>query len=454
MWVLPAAHAGIKPFSQETSRSSVTGQSWSPTRCRAPSHMQIRHASCEHGNSCSHALQQQMRHATQPFSMHRSSRAALPRSAHSSMQDQYLPLALLTGMIVGYGLPGPGLAAADIGLQSLTTTGIFVISGLGLKRGEALRALSAWGAIAFGFASILFITPLAALAVQRLPLGSPELTLGLAVFCCMPTTLSSGVSLTQAVGGNTALALLLTVGTNLAGIFTMPFMLCWLLDTGNSAVALSPGPLLQSLVKTILVPLLIGAGARAFIPGVIKTVDSNKKALSVLSASLLALVPWMQISKAVSADVSVSLASLGAVVACGGVIHLAYLAFNMTAVRVLGIGGKDKDASEGERRAVVLVGSQKTLPIAVTVLGQLSAILPGPMGIAVIPCVVSHLSQILMDSFLVSWTKFQSTQLFTSYPPGPWHTKGSYPGDKPEDPDSGNACLGGSGICFIRNSEA
>lgn len=60
-----------------------------------------------------------------------------------------------------------------------------------------MKALSSWGAILFGFASILFITPLAALAVQRLPLGSPELTMGLAVFCCMPTTLSSGVSLTQ-----------------------------------------------------------------------------------------------------------------------------------------------------------------------------------------------------------------------------------------------------------------
>ena len=84
----------------------------------------------------------------------------------------------------------------------LLGAGIFIISGLGLKRGEALRALSAWGAIAFGFASILFITPLAALAVQRLPLGSPELTLGLAVFCCMPTTLSSGVSLTQVSSGS------------------------------------------------------------------------------------------------------------------------------------------------------------------------------------------------------------------------------------------------------------
>ena len=80
--------------------------------------------------------------------------------------------------------------------------------------------------------------------------------------------------------------------------------------------------------------------------GVASTVDRNKKALALLSACLLALVPWMQISKAVSADVSVSLASLAAVVACGVAIHLAYLAFNMTAVRLLGIGGTDGDACE------------------------------------------------------------------------------------------------------------
>ena len=80
--------------------------------------------------------------------------------------------------------------------------------------------------------------------------------------------------------------------------------------------------------------------------GLARTVDANKKALAVLSACLLALVPWMQISKAVSADVSVSLAALAAVVACGVAIHLAYLAFNMTAVRVLGIGGRDGDACE------------------------------------------------------------------------------------------------------------
>ena len=74
--------------------------------------------------------------------------------------------------------------------------------------------------------------------------------------------------------------------------------------------------------------------------------DRNKKALALLSACLLALVPWMQISKAVSSDVTVSVGALAAVVAAGVAIHLAFLAFNMAAVAVLGIGGTDKAACE------------------------------------------------------------------------------------------------------------
>lgn len=69
------------------------------------------------------------------------------------------------------------------------------------------------------------------------------------------------------MGGNTALALLLTVGTNLAGIFTMPFVLAAVLGGGGAGVAIAPGPLLRALVQTILVPLLVGAAAHAFVPG-------------------------------------------------------------------------------------------------------------------------------------------------------------------------------------------
>jgi len=63
---------------------------------------------------------------------------------------------------------------------------------------QAARALSAWGATLYGFVAVLALTPLAGYAALALPLAPRELALGLAVFCCMPTTLSSGVSLTQA----------------------------------------------------------------------------------------------------------------------------------------------------------------------------------------------------------------------------------------------------------------
>jgi predicted Na+-dependent transporter len=82
-------------------------------------------------------------------------------------------------------------------------------------------------------------------------------TAGLAIFCCVPTTLTSGVSLTQLAGANTALALALTVTSNLLGIFTMPYMLSALVGHG-SGVSLPAGPLLKALVEILLIPLLIG----------------------------------------------------------------------------------------------------------------------------------------------------------------------------------------------------
>lgn len=93
--------------------------------------------------------------------------------------------------------PGPGVWAASVNLQMFATSGIFVLSGLGLRRQEAAEALSSWGAALFGLLSILAFSPLLGVLALRLPLQPPELAFGLAVFCCVPCTLSSGVSLTQ-----------------------------------------------------------------------------------------------------------------------------------------------------------------------------------------------------------------------------------------------------------------
>lgn len=78
------------------------------------------------------------------------------------------------------------------------------------------------------------------------------------------------------------------------------------------------------------------------------------------------------------------------------------------ACRLLRLGGPDPTTARDVRRAVLLVSSVKTLPVAVTVLGKLAPVLgEAAVGVAVVPCVLAHLGQIVWDSLMVSRMKQQ-----------------------------------------------
>ena len=62
-------------------------------------------------------------------------------------------------------------------------------------------------------------------------------------------------------GGNGALALILTVSTNMIGIFTVPWILKAALTVAD--VSLDSIKLLTKLCLTLLVPLIIGKGIQA-----------------------------------------------------------------------------------------------------------------------------------------------------------------------------------------------
>lgn len=100
------------------------------------------------------------------------------------------------------------------------------------------------------------------------------------------------------MGGNSALALLLTLGSNLAGVFTLPFVLLAVVGGAMRGVALSPTTLVIGLVQTILLPLLAGAATRAYVPGVARAVDSNRRALTLANGTLLCSTPWTQVWRA------------------------------------------------------------------------------------------------------------------------------------------------------------
>lgn len=219
-------------------------------------------------------------------------------------------------------LPAAGTAAAAAGAGPAATIGIFFISGLLLQRGESLAALRSTVAVAYGLTTVLLLTPLLALAIVRLPLQPPEVALGLAIFCCMPTTLSANVMLTTASGGNTAVALLLTIASNTLAVgaargfvrhlcdkgcmplvpalpmctllhpaallklnskwqadrtlpallsppqvFTIPVMLSLVLGSAAGLTSFNAMELFRNLVTAVLLPLMAGAATQALVPG-------------------------------------------------------------------------------------------------------------------------------------------------------------------------------------------
>ena len=85
----------------------------------------------------------------------------------------------------------------------------------------------------------------------------------------------------------------------------------------------------------------------------------------------------------------------------GLVIHALFLAINAGVTRLLKL-------ELAQRKAVVLMASQKTLPVALTVLALIpeSAVSADVKGLIAIPCITSHLGQIFVDAVLAArWAR-------------------------------------------------
>jgi sodium/bile acid cotransporter 7 len=306
------------------------------------------------------------------------------------ISKQFLPVGLIAVALVGLFIPAPGRYMAVLPTQHVAVSIIFICAGLRLRTGEINAALSAWTATLWSSLSILFITPLIGTAIAfQIPLD-PAFQIGLALFFCMPTTLSSGIALTGQARGNVALALLLTVLTNVAGIFTVPFVLAHLLET-IGRVELSARDLLLKLCLSILLPLVAGKLLRHFVRD---WVDRNRSRIGLVSNLALISVPWMKFSQSSDRLAQIAPLSLVVLVISGLLVHLLYLLLNDGASRLLRLRLE-------ARKAVVLLASQKTLPVALTVL----AFLPVPAevkGLVAIPCITSHLGQIFVDAVVAT----------------------------------------------------
>ena len=99
-------------------------------------------------------------------------------------------------------------------------------------------------------------------ALKAVGVLTPRLVDGLVVLACLPTTIGSGVALTNAAEGNVAVSLFHAVFSNSAGIFVTPALIFMYLGADCASVG-SPYAAVTKLTSQVLVPVVVGMGLRA-----------------------------------------------------------------------------------------------------------------------------------------------------------------------------------------------
>lgn len=279
-------------------------------------------------------------------------------------------------------LPARATVAVVLGLMALS-----------LDTRQILRAFARPTPVALALVISFGILPFAGWALGNWLLQE-DLRIGLQVATSVPCTMAAAIIWTRMGGGNEAVALLITLLTS--GLSWMTTT-AWLTCTTAAEVKLDAGELMLTLVLTLIVPVGLGQLLRA--PASLRGLaDRWKPALSVL-AQLLVLVIILQAvvlaSRSVGSSLQAQLGQLALVSALCLAIHLLGLGAGYYGGFVLGLPAD-------ERIAAAIAGSQKTLPVSLVLITSYFSAFP----LAVVPILVYHIGQLVLDSLVIEcWAR-------------------------------------------------
>ena len=292
----------------------------------------------------------------------------------------FLPVGMLVMLALSLIVPSAGSWIKPLHLNNVFIILIFLVCGWqtnmsGLKFDRKFLFLFVAGAVVS-----LGIAPWIAKGIGGV-MGLGALTVvGLVVVSAMPPTLSSGIVMTENAEGNTFLAMTLTIGYNLLGVFTLPVVLSWILAS-NGSVDTNPLRMLINLFLLVVLPFFAGFMGKKFsgwkLPGWVGFVPS--------ACVLLLLLSFFSSSHAQLKNYpfnALLLAALGSII-----MHLVLLA-------VMWYGGRLLHYPAYDCKALIFTSASKTLTLALATL----AIMKADSGEAVVPCMIFYFLQMLIDS--------------------------------------------------------
>ena len=301
-----------------------------------------------------------------------------------SFKKIFLPIGLVLAIAGALFIPHAGIWMKQNGFVPVFVVVIFLVSGWQFNISDVkLNHKFMYALVAALVISLLGAPFLGVGAVKLFGFGTLA-GLGLIVICCVPVTLSSATVITEMARGNTVWSLLITVVMNLAGIFTIPLMLKLCLEEADG-VDISAWNLLFKLILLVLLPFLVGLTAKKIV---------KSKSMSIVAhIPSICIILTVYTTSAVSRELlyKSTLIEILLLIVASLIIHfiLMFAAW---------LGGITLKLEAPELKALIFVSSQKTLPVAISVL----AVLCDNPGAAIIPCLIFHFTQLFADSVLAS----------------------------------------------------
>lgn len=264
---------------------------------------------------------------------------------------------------------------------------IFFLSGLLLDAYQIKGGLSEFTGTLLALLIIFVVAPMVAALMAYLPLNH-GLTIGLIIVAVMPTTLSSGVVMTAAAGGNMAQALFITILSNALAIVTIPVTLAVLVHgiAPTTAVDIDAGRIMFTLGCYVILPLFSGMSVKRFAGNGLNRFVPK---VQIFNQCLVLAMIWMGISQTRPVIMDGGRLMIQIVV-LSFVFHALILAAAFLLTRSFGLG-------KGRRESVIFMGGQKTLPLSIII----QVTLFPQYGLALVFCVIHHVVHLMMDSYLV-----------------------------------------------------
>ncbi len=268
---------------------------------------------------------------------------------------------------------------------------IFLLSGLALNTDQIRSGIADVRGTLLALLLIFLIGPLVAILFTFLPLETGTI-IGLFLVAVMPSTLSSGVVMTGAAGGNMAHALVITIIANSLAVFTIPIVLTLLFSlTGESrSIEIAQLPIMIKIGTLVLLPLISGIVLRNRFGGLLRPFLPYTATCNQLG---ILLIVWMALCSGREAIVA-GLDSIVMVLFVVSGFHLVLVVIALTVTRIVRIPKK-------RRESIIFMGGQKTLPLSVI----LQVTMFSEFGIALVMCVTHHIIHLIMDAYLIRYLK-------------------------------------------------